>query len=406
LRALVFEPNSSPHHVQGAVRLARCLTGTASHVTLALSQAATLTPLWQDHLAAECRGAAVDPWIAGVSRGKPLLPHDQLRCLRQSIARARAEHAYVPAADAVAQWMGLMVALTGRHGAEGIPLEGLCRSGLGGHFSSWRRRVRHSLVKRAGFARLFCLDPFVPDWERMAGVPPSDRARVLPEPVAMASLPPKRDARRRLGVPEDGRYLGLLGAPEMPRGAPLVVEAFMSATLASADRLLVFGLDSESLRATSRRLPASWLRGDRVLLRDASSLGNDLTLGFAAVDLVAVPSHGPAWSAGLIARAVAAERPVIGPRGGWPGKMIEEFSLGWEVADLSVAAIAGALPAALDATNEWKLGSAGGRLRRFHTEENHALCWSELLRERSGQRAWARATTWDSVVAPSGREDA
>jgi len=349
-------------------------------------------------------GVTVDAWIPKAGPGSTLQSAlGKLKWLRESITRAQAEHVYIPTADGLAQIMGLIATVGGRVAQGNIQFEGLYMNGAVAHGGGVRSAISYNLVKRAGWARLFHLDPFVPDWETMRGVPPSERIRVMPELVEEPLRMCKTDARRRLSVPEEGRYLGLMGRLDRRKGADLLIEAFTKAKLSCTDRLLLLGPLEDEIAGALRNIPAHWLRNDRIVVRNAFVTDEELLTGIAAVDLVAAPYRATGSSSGIITRAVAAGRPIIGHHAGWMGKMLDLFSLGWGLEDLEVDTIAEALPNALDGAEAWTLSDAAKRLNRFNTEENHAVHWCELLRDRCGKPAIKGKVTWDWVVGREGQ---
>ena len=72
-------------------------------------------------------------------------------------------------------------------------------------------------------------------------LPNKNAIRLIPEPVEPLPQLDRREARRVLGVPTDGRYLAFMGGVDPRKGVELFVSAFARAKLADHDRLLFVG---------------------------------------------------------------------------------------------------------------------------------------------------------------------
>jgi glycosyltransferase involved in cell wall biosynthesis len=114
------------------------------------------------------------------------------------------------------------------------------------------------------------------------------------------------EARRRLGLPEDGRLLAALGFIRPYKGYELLADVWERLGPA-APRLLVMGeVADEAETATLERLRNT----GRAELRLGYASDEELNLGFCAADAVLLP-HLDASESGLLATARALRVPVI-----------------------------------------------------------------------------------------------
>lgn len=146
-----------------------------------------------------------------------------------------------------------------------------------------------------------------------------NRGEVVPHRVAAAAVPPSRaEARRSLGLPQDGPVFVCAGFLQPSKGFERAVSAFGRAFAGSpgtepAPRLFVVGSVREGT-------PANAAYVEDLRTRCEATPGATLVEGFAgdeefdrwvaAADRVLLP-YARAWSSGLLARAQALGTPAI-----------------------------------------------------------------------------------------------
>lgn len=240
----------------------------------------------------------------------------------------------------------------------------MARSGAG--FVAVSEAVRAWVVEEEPALRVDVVDNGVP-------VP-----ETVPDPAA---------ARRALGLPEAGIWVGYLGQLAPHKGVGLFLQAAAAAVGRVEElRVLVAGPGTPRRQRVVRGLAKGRLGDGGVVLdprADAAAL-------IAACDVLCVPTLTPDPAPRVVIEAMAAGRVVIGaPTGGIP-ELIQDGETGVLLPAVTAPALAAALAGlAGDAEGRRRLGAAARAraVERFGLER-HVDTMEALLRER----AWAATT--------------
>lgn len=406
MHVLIYEPYYQGHRLHNAARMLPALLSlgdSLTRITLVTSRAAPASTEYRTHIQ-EWEGRITIDAI------EPELPELGLGAARQSanafissVRRLRPDHVYIPNADGMAQVMGAAWLRGRRRLPAGVPIEILLLRGAFAYPQpDWRAaakaRLSWELAMRGPWARIFHLDPMV--WQALK---PRRRQRVhlMPEPMEPPHILSKAEGRLALGIPTDGRYVGLAGMMDERKGADLLIRAFAAADLAASDRLLLVGQQSPGVRALLAGPFASYVRQGRILSIDRYVENRELDASIAAMDLVAAAYPRHIGSASIVIRAARASRPVLGSEFGWVGYIISRFGLGSTLNVSDIPAFARALRRDLDAAADFRVPPAGQRFLEFHTPENYGAVWTQLLRQRLRLPADARTCTWESLGSAS-----
>ncbi len=252
MRILVLEPDHGGHRFAYVRLMLSALHELSQDVVLCTSEAAPGSAEYAVHLAPIAQRFRLDascprPGV-GALRKASLMMGNLVRTIRQH----KPDHVYIPYADGLTQ----LVVACGSVGWQGIPAsietEGLMLRGGMPHPELGLRGALQfqfvcTLLRRAPWTVAHFLDPTLYALVLRSAVGLAHRSRPMPEPVEPMPTVDKQTARRCLGIPEDGRYIGCCGAMDERKGIDLLLRAFAAARLKSDDRLLLAG----------RSLPAS-----------------------------------------------------------------------------------------------------------------------------------------------------
>ena len=174
----------------------------------------------------------------------------------------------------------------------------------------------------------------------------------LPDPVDPASLRfgAALDAVRTAYGVEEGRTLALLfGALDERKGVFAVLEAlrFLPEAVAQRFTILFAGAIRPKARERLRAAVAQIRSPAQLILHDSFVPDDEIQDLVRAADLVLVPYQRHIGSSGVLIRAAAAERPVLGQDYGIVGRQIVEHQLGRVMDSTRPEAIAAALEAFL-----------------------------------------------------------
>ena len=271
--------------------------------------------------------------------------------LMRAIERFRPQHVYVPAADHLTQMMSIRG--DRRRLAGDVEMEGLMmRGGFAYPSRGWRQwtqdRLSLAAIERSPWTILHYADPIPHEMLLSRGGSISHRLHLLPDPVESNPWIDRVVARRRLGVPEGGRYLGSVGLMDERKGIDRLLTAFANAPLEPDDRLLLVGQSSRAVRDLLRGSMADLVRAGRIIAIDRYVDNEEFSAAISALDVVCTPYPQHIGSASVVIRAAAAGRPVVSSTFGWVGMVVRRFDLGWSCDVSDSAALASTLVVGLE----------------------------------------------------------
>ncbi|MEX2219331.1 MAG: hypothetical protein WD749_11320 [Phycisphaerales bacterium] len=397
MRTLVFEPDHTGHHfpyvshmLPAVAALGETVLVTGRGAPESEPYRAVVRPLEGTvRVDATAEPPFGTPWESARQRAAALLA---------AVERHRPDHVIVMYADGVGQALALRRLRGRRVFPRAVEAEALfLRGGFAYPGGSVRRRAfaraAWALAERAPFTRFHHLDPLV--FERLD---PS-KWNLMPDPVESPPPEPAPAARRRLGIPVEGRYIGCAGMMDARKGVDLLLAAFAGAGLRADDRLLLAGPHDAPIRALLAGPYAPLVRAGRVVSLDKFVSGDVFTGAIAAMDVVCTPYPAHIGSASIVIRAAAAERPVLGASRGWIGWAVRTMGLGWTTGVGDAAGLAGSIRTALEGAAGWRRPEIGARFVLFHSPENFARAWCVGLRRRLGLPPEAGLIAWEWVVA-------
>lgn len=412
----LYEPNSEGHRYTHVRRLIPALAqlGTLTFVTshegvASPEYAAQIKPV--EHLCTVESSMSFDK--------KAPIKHN-LRSMTRHLRRAahdlKADHVYMPYSDGTIQLAGFL-RLSGRFPLPpNVELEGLMMRGAFAYSPS--RGLRHALRTRAWllatraspFHTIHHMDPIVVRAIQARSPALARRVRLIPDPVEPFTPPTRQDARKALGIPDDGRLIGCVGYQDRRKGIDLLIRAFLAANLPPTDRLFLAGKQEAAIQSLLGGEAAQAVREGRIITLARYISDEELRLGVSALDVVCTPyppNAGHSGSSSIVIHAAGQGRHSLGTDHGWVGDAITRFGLG-SVCDVdNQPAFAAAIRASLEISHQFTLPEAGRRFVAFHRPDNFTACFTRRLRERLGLPQAEGLLDWEWVQAahstPSGR---
>ncbi len=406
MRVAVYDPTPTGHHFAYIALVMPALAEMASELILVTSESARRSPQFALHLGKVSDRFQVDSGIDEPAKSETLrATYRQFRSLCRAVERIQPNQLYVPYGDSVvpAASFGQFFGGWPRQSTESEVL--LLRGGYRYPPVSFRqnltRRVSPRLVGFGPWDRVHHLNPDDLEVFKRQGGDLASRCRLMPDPVEPPSRLSRIEARRKMNLPEEGRFIGCAGSIDGRKGIDLLLRAFQQArqVLAPTDRLLLAGPVEPGIRQLIELELQTELREERVLLVDRHLRVDEMNEAIAALDVVCTPYPRHQHSASIVIRAAAHERYVLGNAIGWMESTIARFGLGstCNVGDLDE--FARAISKSLDASAEFALSEAGRRFATFHSSHNFSVHWAARLRERLGLPVDPTLTSWDWVLA-------
>ncbi len=398
MRVLLYETSADGHRLAYVASLLPDLLSLIPDITVALPKCDLASPEYESWLRPFADRVTIDAFDTGKVQFRPATGGDRAKYLLQSIAKARAEHVYVPSADGLAQ--SITHHLPSRL-ARGFESEAGLHRGAFAYathgLAAWKQSASLALLAASPWNLLHFVDVIPYLWIRARGGRLAARSRMLPDPVRRLAEHRKVDARKALGIPEDGRYVASTGLMTARKGIALLLHAMDTAPLRSDDRLLLTGRFDPAMRALIDGPYAHLVKSGRVIVVDRYLYEHELALTLSAADLVATPYIGHVGIASIVTRAASVGRPILANDTGWNGVIVPRVGLGW-TCSATADGIAAKLPAALDDAMTYTPPPSAVRFLEFHDISNFRASLAARLRERLGHPPSPDLHTWDWVL--------
>lgn len=412
MHVIVYEPNPHGHRFTHVKRLVPALAGVATKVTLVTSREGAASQEYAVQLkGVESCFALEASMPLGDASDKGYLKHlaaNLKRCARD----LGAQHVLMPYADGTIQTAGMM-RLGGQFSVPtGVEIEGLLMRGAFAYdtrrgLKAWaRRRAWLMLTGAAPFGLIHHMDPLVVRAIQRESPGLARRVELVPDPVEAYSPPSRREARKRLGIPEDGRYIGCVGLQDTRKGIDRLIRAFLAAKTAPDDRLLLMGGHAKEIKDILAGEAAQAVSSGRIVSMARYITDEELCLGVAAMDVVATPyppDGGHSGSSSIVIHAAGQGRMTLGCDFGWVGDTILRFHLGEACNVLDQGVFASAITSSLEKSVTFTLSEGGRRFVEFHRPENFVACFTRRFRERAGAPPAPALRRWAWVLEAGGR---
>jgi glycosyltransferase involved in cell wall biosynthesis len=268
-------------------------------------------------------------------------------------------------------------------------------SGLGG---ALRDRFDEFKLATSGWLRLHIVNLLFYEHLQAMGGALARKSALLPHPVSPNPLS-KDEGRRILGLPQDGRLIGIAGAIDYRKAVPELLAAFRRATGRSSDRLLLAGPIAREYRRLLDSDYKDLIDSDRIIALDRFLDSRENLAAFAAMDVVCTPHPGSVALSGVLLQGLAAGRPILSSNLGWCESIVKRFRTGWTCDVRNADELTSAMRTALDECESYRPSEATQRLLAFHTPENFAASFLDGLRQFANLPASPARRSWPWVVA-------
>jgi len=292
MKALVFEQWQGGHYFNYLACLVPRLAALCDEVVVAITESAHSAPLFDTQLGhlRTLGNVRFDLGVVLPRPGNPVATRLQIgRNLSRAIARAQPEFVFVPSADEHLLTLPLGALVGQVTTSKGATIEAVV------HYKSYtsntnsrerltsliqRRLLGVGAISRLNFVNFLQYEAAV---ERGLGL--ARIARVAGDPVPQPAPVGRGAARRSLGLPEDGRLIGMIGGLDERKAVLPTLAAFRAAKLARSDRLLLAGKLVPSYAEMIRSQYADMVRDGALIVLDRFLTDAELATCFAAVNL-------------------------------------------------------------------------------------------------------------------------
>ena len=242
-------------------------------------------------------------------------------------------------------------------------------------------------------SQLFTVNPVVFERIKKLGIP----IALLPDPVESADVMSKQDARIRLGLPTNGRYIGHVGAADRRKAIPELLQGFISAK-EKGDHLILAGRIDPVHRACIDTNFSDAIRDGSILLFDQFLSRDEFTTFISACDVIAPLSYPRAELSANFLNAVILGRTVVADGFGYTGRMIETFGLGARCNVHDSVSISAAIREAFDMSAAQQMHDAAEKLGAFHKVDNFGATLRQTICKLTQMPMSEQPLYWDSLV--------
>ena len=407
MKVLVFEPNLGGHRLN-YVKLLICELGALGvHTVFASTGDAFKSREFEIHLK-EVQDSFTRYECPPVPTKNSTASNWQLyRSFMDACKSQKPDHTYVLAGGGLTQLLAIMP----NH--RKLRVHSTFNEGIhfGGGFgyeqeASVKKKItsaiNRSLTYRAPWNRYLHVDPFQLEALRRHNCGFADRAELLPDPVDIPAGISRNDARIELDLPGDALLFGCAGRMDRRKGIDLLIEAFASALpdLPPNSKLLLFGKFEKVIVDAISAQPAKVRK--RIIDRDRLLTDREFDLAIPAMDAVCAPYPRHFGSSGIVLRAIAAGRPVIGPDKFWIGRIISTLGVGRTCKVENPDELRKTLVATPEDIKHFNLPEAARVYLKFQSEENFKATLTASLRSRIGLPVHPAKTEWHEVSQAAG----
>ena len=402
MKVLIYQQFHPGHHYHFVRQLLPGLLDLTRDVVVALTADGRASMQFEQSLAPFVDRVTFDPSLPDgherVVRNMRVRLHTDLR---NAVRRHRPDYVLVPSGDPHSTVMGAFRLI----GAGGLP--GRCPGEIGihgGRPTSPRPLEDVSRVwldtftlKAAGWTRLHFMN-FL-HYERLTAR--SDglarRAVVMPNPVDRHPRRSKEESRRLLGLPAQGRMIGIAGVIDYRKAVAELLTAFSKASSDPDDRVVLAGVLNEHHRRTIERHHQRLVDAGRLIIRDEFLSGDRYHAALSAFDVVVVPYPGFTGASSVLIEGLTAGRPVLTDCHGWCHAMVSRFGGGWSCDIRNESSFVDGVKIALKECESYRESEATARLLAFNSPENYTASWLHGVSTFAGRSQTRAAVGWSWV---------
>jgi len=184
--------------------------------------------------------------------------------------------------------------------------------------------LARKIIKSGGYRRLVFIDELQYAFASALGETARTTCELSPDPVEHRVAEPREPIRRKYGIPQRARVLGMFGSIRPFKGVDLLIKAFAAYGPKNDECLLLMGKHSQEVVA----LLASQGGHPNIISVDAFVSDDDMMSAVSAVDVIAATYKRHVTSSSMVIHAAAAGKPVLASDYGWIGHTVRKHDLG------------------------------------------------------------------------------
>lgn len=264
---------------------------------------------------------------------------------------------------------------------------------------AWKENLKQKIYetawRNAAWDRFLFVNPLIYEYIKQENSKFSARTTLLPDPVPAIISIETTEARERLGIPQDGFYLGFVGMVDSRKAIPELLAAFVHAKAHLSSRLLLAGMLAKEYHELIQEKYADLVKSKRIILINRHLSNDEIHLGYAAIDAQVLLQYRRMNLSANLLKAVAYVKPILVDNYGYTGMMASRFGLGSSCDVHNIDSISEAIIHLIETSKNFKPTPQSKRLMEFHKFDNYAnTIMAELI---SSSKTNSELHTWDWV---------
>ena len=228
------------------------------------------------------------------------------------------------------------------------------------------------LVRRGPWQRVMVMDPR--EWSRIDKAS-QEQVLLCPDPVPKQKYFDRREARKLLNLPVDGRIVVSVGPQNMRKGSDLLLKGFAAANLNDNDYLVMIGKIAPAIASMIESIGLD----ERLIVRDEFVTEDEFQMAIVASDVVAVPYRAVDRPSGVVCRSMAWKRPMVMTNRGWLKWILDEFDAGFGTDSKNAVKLGETIELALERSPTFQTTDIATEFINSNTEKNFQLTWKQGL---------------------------
>ncbi len=404
MRVLIFEQWGGGHYTNYLAHLVPKICELASEVTLAISPTFYHSDGFQ---------RVRSSWPSNnnlhfdlqVPEANPTLPlRERLNVLvnlRQAISRSKPEYLFLPSGDAQTITLGLARPFCLGNLSLNTNSECILHWGYGPGAMAFKPAMKRLIYDTAfswsSWTRLNFVNCL--QYEALSRRGIGGRIAMIPDPVPEYPSIDRNDARRRIGLPEDGRIIGFVGTMDNRKAIPELLNAFRNARLSATDRLVLIGRMTTELATLIAREYLPLQESGRLIVIDRWVTETELQDANCALDVACLPYYDFPSLSSLMLKAISARRPVLVHDFGWMRAIAKRFAAGSVCNIHETESFSSAIESALEHSADYTPTLPVQALIDYHSPSNFVEHSVVTLRSLLGKPSTQPLTNWESVLS-------
>jgi glycosyltransferase involved in cell wall biosynthesis len=399
MRVLLYEQFYGGHHFQYLHYLLISLIDITDEVILAMTEESQKTPAFSALIAPFLNRIKIIHLPPNLKRGITgwiELYHN----LHHTVRQVQPDYLLIPSADCLTSRTCL---LRLDSLLKAIPTEVAIHRGLGRYSMGFRQYVtevwyRQKMLACSPWSTIHVVNAVFYEMLQSQHNTLLPRIKLLPDPVPPNPRHDKSASRIRLGIPENGRYIGFFGIIDRRRIDKLLA-AFQASALGTNDRLLLGGSLSKEFQQLIEQNYQNLIKQDRLIILNRYLSEEEFISGFSAVDVICIPTLSFSGLSSILLKGIAAKRPILTNNNlGWSRMIIKRFQVGWLCNMLNPEEFSSSLLTALEECETYQESEAIQRLLEFHSPKNFGAHWCMGLQQAMGKTIEEPVRSWDWVL--------